>query len=304
MMINRIVLVLFTFLCLSTKGFTTSMEFLNMTIGARPTALGGAFSALADDVNTINYNPAGLVNVSSFQVEYTHGTWIDTLNYENLAFGNPFIWGNMGLNVFYLHTKPFTETDFSGPVGNEIGYNDFRITLGYGVEISKLSIGGNVKYAVTTLADSKAWYFGFDLGGLYKVYIPSIQRNINFSLVLNNIGSKIKFEKKEEKAPTKIIIGLHFPFLNLTKHKINFAGDYNQPTTDDIKATYSTGLEYILFNIASFRVGYKFNTDVNGITAGIGVKYFNIGFNYALYSFSDLGLNHIFSLNIKFPNKK
>ena len=39
---------------------TTSAEFLLFGAGARGTALGGAFSAMATDVSSMYYNPAGL----------------------------------------------------------------------------------------------------------------------------------------------------------------------------------------------------------------------------------------------------
>ena len=39
---------------------TTSAEFLLFGAGARGTALGGAFSAMASDVSSMYYNPAGL----------------------------------------------------------------------------------------------------------------------------------------------------------------------------------------------------------------------------------------------------
>ena len=38
---------------------TTSAEFLLLGAGARGTALGGAFAAIATDVSSLYYNPAG-----------------------------------------------------------------------------------------------------------------------------------------------------------------------------------------------------------------------------------------------------
>ena len=40
--------------------------------GVRPVALGGAFVAVADDVNAIFYNPAGLAKIKKQQVQITH----------------------------------------------------------------------------------------------------------------------------------------------------------------------------------------------------------------------------------------
>src|SRR3989338_4986558 len=39
---------------------TTGAQFLKVGVGARPLAMGGAFSALPDDANAINWNPGAL----------------------------------------------------------------------------------------------------------------------------------------------------------------------------------------------------------------------------------------------------
>ena len=39
---------------------TTGAEFLKIRIGARASALAGAFTAISDDVNGLFWNPAGL----------------------------------------------------------------------------------------------------------------------------------------------------------------------------------------------------------------------------------------------------
>ena len=41
----------------------TGAAFLKIGTGARPAALGGAYTALADDVNAIYYNPGALARL-------------------------------------------------------------------------------------------------------------------------------------------------------------------------------------------------------------------------------------------------
>src|ERR1041384_7890432 len=43
---------------------TTSAEFLLLGAGARGTALGGAYSAIANDASALYYNPAGIALMS------------------------------------------------------------------------------------------------------------------------------------------------------------------------------------------------------------------------------------------------
>ena len=47
---------------------TTAGQFLRVGLGARAVGLGGAFSALADDVTAIYWNPAGLAQIENREV--------------------------------------------------------------------------------------------------------------------------------------------------------------------------------------------------------------------------------------------
>ena len=42
---------------------TTAAAFLKIDSGTRPMAMGGAFTGLANDVNTLFWNPAGLTSI-------------------------------------------------------------------------------------------------------------------------------------------------------------------------------------------------------------------------------------------------
>ena len=45
---------------------TTSAQFLKIGVGARAMGLGGSFTALANDVSTLYWNPAGITNLRGF----------------------------------------------------------------------------------------------------------------------------------------------------------------------------------------------------------------------------------------------
>ena len=51
---------------------TSGADFLLMTTGARPDGMGQAFSAVADDINTLSFNPAGLGNIRLPEIGYGH----------------------------------------------------------------------------------------------------------------------------------------------------------------------------------------------------------------------------------------
>ena len=46
---------------------TAGFQFLKLGVGARPVAMGSAYTAVADDANALFWNPAGLGITKSFQ---------------------------------------------------------------------------------------------------------------------------------------------------------------------------------------------------------------------------------------------
>ena len=74
-------------------------------IGARPIGMGKAFVALADDVNAVYINPAGLAGLKTWQVMSMTTKLINEINYVSLAgtynteygtFGLGYVGANLG----------------------------------------------------------------------------------------------------------------------------------------------------------------------------------------------------------------
>ena len=57
-------------------------NFLTISPGARPASLGGAYTALADDVQGIAVNPAGLGRMPRGGFSFSHLEWITGMRYE------------------------------------------------------------------------------------------------------------------------------------------------------------------------------------------------------------------------------
>ncbi len=58
---------------------TTGFSFLKLGVGAKAIAMGGAYSAVADDPSIIYYNPAGTINLK--------GKHCPIANMNNLTLG-------------------------------------------------------------------------------------------------------------------------------------------------------------------------------------------------------------------------
>ena len=89
---------------------TSAAAFLEIGVGARALALGGAFTALANDASALYWNPAGLIQLNSISVSANHTDWLAETNFEYfglvLPAGNRLAFG-LSLTVLdYVDKQP------------------------------------------------------------------------------------------------------------------------------------------------------------------------------------------------------
>ena len=65
-----------------TKVGSTASPFLNIGIGPRASAMGGAFIATANDITSLYWNPAGASRIENNQAMFTHLAWFADINYN------------------------------------------------------------------------------------------------------------------------------------------------------------------------------------------------------------------------------
>ena len=108
-MINRIytyitVLVLVLAGCLVTRvdAGEYAADFLRIGVGARPMAMGGAFTALANDATAFYWNPAGLASEKHIAVHVDHVSLFDGLAQYNVAHVSMGVNRNMTVGLSWL----------------------------------------------------------------------------------------------------------------------------------------------------------------------------------------------------------
>ena len=61
---------------------TAAAQFLKIGVGARAMGLGGSFTALANDVSTLYWNPAGITNLGGFSFAVRHTEWFANISHD------------------------------------------------------------------------------------------------------------------------------------------------------------------------------------------------------------------------------
>ncbi len=217
-------------LSLSARGAGTSAaSFLKIDIGARPAGMGGAFCGIADDVNTIQYNPAGLIQLQQKEIGATHNEWIEGIRSEFLGYAHPLNENWVcGLTLNYLYVgDDLIERDITGAEsGRTFGGNDGVITFALGKKLQdNISAGANVKIIRESVEDKNDVAYGADVGFLYKL------SDLRLGISAQNLGTKIKLYEESFSLPLNFKFGLGYKFIKNADAGL----DVNLPADNKIK---------------------------------------------------------------------
>ncbi len=266
---------------------TTGADFLLMTTGARPDGMGQAFSAVADDVNTLSFNPAGLGNIHLPEVGYGHENFAAEIGYDFVGAAIPAGgMGVFGLGYVGMGAPPFNST--ANPSAPLVTAKDTAFIGGWGKSFYDFHVGAAVKYISRQIDTVQGSGFGFDLGIRYRVF-PTL----TFAASGLNIGPGIKLASMEQ-LPAVINVGGAWTALEQPDHTLNITSDASYNVNANI-ARFGFGGEYWFKNTVAIRGGYLANSQDEGFSAGAGIKVSFFQLDYAFQPFATLGQVHRFS---------
>jgi len=242
---------------------TTAANFLKIPVGARAAAMGGAFTATADDATAL------------FQ-EIKQG-------YLGLAF--PSLKGVVGLAASYVDMGGIEGRDEEGNPTGEFNASDIKLSLGYSRRLSsRLMFGLTFGTIQETIANDKKVSYSANIGFMLKPV-----KLISIGFTCQNIGSKLG----KDSLPLTYRGGIA-----LKLRSFSIETDIVKEIDNDVY--YCAGLEWDIANI-SLRFGYRMGQDVgSGISYGIGLKVNKVNLDYTFIPYGDLGDTQRISLGIKF----
>jgi len=288
---------------------TTGAEFLNTCLGARPSGMGNTFSAIADDVNAILWNPAGLTLLQGKEASFTYTNLAAVFDVEEasgmydgfLGYAQPLKNGDtFAISLQYQEQGKIAYTTDSPEVIAEynLGAN-YAAILSYAKKFSSsLSWGVSFKFIQTRLWEIVGRAYAADLGGLYQ----SSNEKLSLALCLQNTGTKLQMEDLEQAdpLPQNIKLGISYKLINDSSHNLVFGLDLNKPTTSASSIFLSLGTEYWYQGLLALRLGYLSKEgNVAGFTQGIGIRYRGYEVDFANVPWGELGSVQRISLTMK-----
>lgn len=257
-----------------------SAQFENTDVGARPVALGGAFTSLSDNSLAIFYNPAGLgqVKYREFSAFYSPAPFgLTDLSTAAISYSEPLSFGTIGAAYKTYGFELYRENNFILSYGNS-----YKKKIFYGANLNL--------YNLNIQNYDNATAFGVDIGAM--AYIAKF---LQWGFFGKNItGTKIGISN--EKIAQVYRTGFTFQH----EDKVRVIGEIEK----DVKYPISVrgGLEYSVIDFLDLRFGVGSQPAI--FSAGVGINYNLFSFDYAFTKSEDLGFTHLGTVSVNFGGLK
>jgi len=294
-------------------------EFLTYPMGARAVGMGRAYTAVANDIQTASWNPAGLALLKKREVSYSRlnsfsfqvGDTEDSINNNLIALGFPTsIYGSFG---FALEIQNYGATAITGPGGPDIlNIVDDKTMIFYGFYATsltdKLDVGMDYKFVSVDFGslDQTATTSAVDFGVLYRPFrsIP-----IQAGASLRNLGFAMQYKNAPQKdpLPRRLRVGGAYDVLQHLAHtdvlslivstdiemwRSKIVGEDDVVLKRPIESSQYFGTEFSYSGLLFLRFGYIREKlfETVGPAYGIGLNFKGIRFDLAQeLGVSDLG---------------
>jgi hypothetical protein len=308
------ILCMVSFVAANPEG-SSGFDFLRIEPDARSIAMGDAVSSLADDAFAAWWNPARLSQVEKLSFGYSHIVWLAGLDCDYITAAwntGPEGVGALGLFFETLYSAEKIEAlDLNGDPMNldiSMNYSILGLTWSQGPwyirgrdNNARVYAGATVKAIIERLYTKTLAVPSFDIGLTTESLLLD---NINFALVLRNIGPPIDDRDNAGTfdQPLTIRAGASWNiFLSVRDSKewiLTPAMDFS--TGIDSGLSVNNGLEFAFHDLPtrirlSLRAGLIWleNTDTShGFRAGCGFELKGAAVDYALTPFTISGPVH------------
>ena len=318
-----LLLILFTVSLPAQIGGNAVYKFLNLSISAKQSALGGkVYTGLQGDVFQPAFNPATIDTTLNNKLGVNYVSYLSDINYGNIAYArNVKKLGTVYTAVSYVNYGRFEYAGVDGTRNGTFGASESALILGYAYAIpkTKWKAGINTKFIFSAFENYASTGWAMDFGLSYD----NPGKGIQSALVFRNFGTQLStYQGTKEQLPFEIDASfsktfLHAPFKwfvsfeNLQKPEIAFvnkAHDTQDPNgvvieenisiVDHIFRHLIVGVELFPRKRFNLRAGYNFRRAAelglegqnfsSGFSAGFGLRLrkFEINYGYSGYNFA------------------
>ena len=312
-MTKKIFVAFFAFSLLTTRCLASSgVSFLKLGVGARALGLGSAYTAVANDVTSLHWNPAGLSRLEKNELSATHAELFADMRFDSLGYAHPTSKGAFGIGAVYLNQGELEGRGESREQTGNFTASDMVVTLGWGGQFrQKSGLGASAKVIQSKISGYSSTGLAFDAG--FQSSLSALTGSpIQVGFAVQNMGPKMTFLDQSFNLPLTLAAGAGYPVL---KNLLLSADMKYQPY--DSRTSFSAGAEFSPVSILSLRAGYLTNavrsvgpvnsnnitekvSNLSGLGLGMGLKLGLAGVDYSFTPAGELGNTQRISLSMKF----
>jgi hypothetical protein len=276
--------------------------FLEVPAGARASAMGGAYVAVAEGAEAAYWNPAGLSAVQGTQLEASHYEFFQGLRHEQFALAGRLFGGGVAGSVRAMYTEPIEERDELGNLVGTFGAHDLEFQVAYGRALSGgTSFGFGTQLVRERIANESATTWSVSAGAAIQ---PERWRGLRASAVMQHLGPAAHYEfDGQQGAPVDLPLALQggLGWRLGMKHGLTVTPALDLRATVGRQPVVALGGELESDNGASLRMGVREGDDISSFSAGLGWRYRGYRVDYAwVPSKLDLEDTHRFSFGAQF----
>ncbi len=256
----------------ASSGREAGFLLLREGIGARPEAMGGAYTAVTGDQATTFWNPAGVAALKGKDFLLSHHRSFLGINqsYAGWAFGNQRRGVGLSLGLYSIggmerRTGPSTE-----PLGT-FGIYNVNVGFTYGQGIGKSMFAGfSVRALHEAIGPERASGLGLDLGVMYRTGIEGLMVGATY----RNLGRMETLDTVRSPLPGTFRAGAA-----IERGKVTGSFDLRLPRKGT--SGVHTGIEYRVKEAAFLRAGFRSGIDARKWSFGLGLNRRNWRVDYA-----------------------
>jgi hypothetical protein len=273
-------------------------SFLQIGVGARALAMGGAATALSDDANSIYWNAAGLAALEKREFTASHAALAETTRHDFAALAAPTPAGTFAAGFTYLSQDALNGRDAAGAPTGDFNASDAAASLALGRKMDPVDVGAAVKYVRSHIGSAEAQTFAVDAGA------RKAWDNVSIGLAVRNLGPGLKYGSEVNDLPLRVALGA--AYRPAGGHAL--AAEWTQ-SPRGAGAEFGVGGEFQALQGVFLRGGYTTQTALpggsgfdaaRGLTLGVGLRQSSWSVDYAAVPMGELGGTHRFTFAWRF----
>jgi hypothetical protein len=281
---------------------STAGTTLLQPVSAKTAGTAEACTALAGDIISLHYNPAGLASFEGQDASMMYQLGFGGDSFAAVIYGKKLSFATIGASLLLYSTGIIELEDLNGNSVKKVGQSDTVLTVGAAKKLGSLNLGLGMKAISSQIFGNGATAMAVDIGAQYDT-LEIAGGTVNLGIAIQNFGSKLTYGGRGEYLPLKVRIGGAYKRAINETQSITAYLDFPYYIYDSI-VLGQLGIEYMPNSSLFIRGGYRYNisspvSEMEPLALGIGFVKKKYLIDYSFSITKGIGIPHRLSIKMK-----